>query len=83
MITLSPAHQNPSKAPPNPIDLEHSKDSPESLEQYYKDAANATESSAGVTPNRSRNSPRTLLKRGSGPLYCKDGPLLTLFDVVV
>jgi chitinase len=44
------------------------------LNQYYKNVENATESSAGVAPNKSRNSRRSLLKRGSGPLSCKDGP---------
>jgi hypothetical protein len=64
MITLSPAHQNPTKAPPTPIDL--------SLDQYYNDAANGTESSAGITPNDSRNPRRGLLS--GGPLRCKNGP---------
>ncbi|KAL3593209.1 hypothetical protein FPOAC2_07503 [Fusarium poae] len=72
-ITQSPGHQNPAKAPPNPTeDLELSSDSAVSLDQYYKDAANATESSAGVTPNKSGLSRRSLEKRGDGPLYCKD-----------
>jgi chitinase len=71
---LSLAHQNPAEAPPNPIELELSEDSAKILDQYYKHVENATESSAGVTPNESRNSRRSLLKRGSGPLYCKDGP---------
>lgn len=72
---MSPGHQNPAKAPPNPTeDLELSEDSATSLDQYYKDAQNATESSAGVTPNKSGLSRRSLEKRGSGPTYCKDGP---------
>ncbi|OBS20320.1 hypothetical protein FPOA_06693 [Fusarium poae] len=72
-ITQSPGHQNPAKAPPNPTeDLELSSDSAVSLDLYYKDAANATESSAGVTPNKSGLSRRSLEKRGDGPLYCKD-----------
>jgi chitinase len=70
---MSPGHQNPAKAPPNPTeDLELSVDSGVSLDQYYKDAQNATESSAGVTPNKSGLSRRSLKKRGDGPLYCKD-----------
>lgn len=72
---MSPGHQNPAKAPPNPTeDLELSKDSATSLDQYYKDAQNATESSADVSPNKSHHSRRSLEKRGSGPLYCKDAP---------
>ncbi|KAF5664348.1 chitinase 3 [Fusarium heterosporum] len=72
-IVMSPAHQNPAEAPPNPTeDLELSLDSGVSLDQYYKDAQNATESSAGVTPNKSGLSRRSLEKRGDGPLYCKD-----------
>ncbi|GKU22751.1 unnamed protein product, partial [Fusarium langsethiae] len=74
-ITHSPGHQNPAEAPPNPTeDLELSSDSAVSLDQYYKDSANATESSAGVTANKSGLSRRSLEKRGDGPLYCKDGP---------
>jgi chitinase len=70
---MSPGHQNPAEAPPNPTeDLELSADSGVSLDQYYKDAQNATESSAGVTPNKSGLSRRSLEKRGDGPLYCKD-----------
>lgn len=61
-------------APPDPtVELELSDDSATSLDQYYKDAENATESS-DVTPNKSHLSRRSLEKRGSGPLYCKDGP---------
>ncbi|KAH7202713.1 glycoside hydrolase superfamily [Fusarium redolens] len=72
-IVMSPGHQNPAEAPPNPTeDLELSIDSGVSLDQYYKDAQNATESSAGVTPNKSGLSRRSLEKRGDGPLYCKD-----------
>ncbi|CAG7560691.1 unnamed protein product [Fusarium equiseti] len=72
-IVMSPGHQNPAEAPPNPTeDLELSADSGVSLDQYYKDAQNATESSAGVTPNKSGLSRRSLEKRGDGPLYCKD-----------
>ncbi|WZH40929.1 Chitinase [Fusarium acuminatum] len=70
-ITHSPGHQNPAEAPPNPTeDLELSSDSAVSLDQYYKDAANATE----ITPNKPGLSRRSLEKRGDGPLYCKDGP---------
>jgi chitinase len=70
---MSPGHQNPAKAPPNPTeDLELSKDSATSLDQYYKDATKS--SAVGVTPNKSHHSRRSLEKRGSGPLYCKDGP---------
>uniref|UniRef100_A0A0C4DIB2 chitinase n=1 Tax=Fusarium oxysporum (strain Fo5176) TaxID=660025 RepID=A0A0C4DIB2_FUSOF len=73
-ITNSPGHQNPAMAPPDPtVELELSDDSATSLDQYYKDAENATESS-DVTPNKSHLSRRSLEKRGSGPLYCKDGP---------
>ncbi|KAG7406899.1 Chitotriosidase-1 [Fusarium oxysporum f. sp. rapae] len=72
-IVMSPGHQDPSKAPPNPTEnLELSSDSGISLDQYYRDAQNATESSAGVTPNKSGLSRRSLEKRGDGPLYCKD-----------
>ncbi|KAH7159262.1 glycoside hydrolase superfamily [Fusarium sp. MPI-SDFR-AT-0072] len=72
-IIMSPGHQDPSKAPPNPTEnLELSSDSGVSLDQYYRDAQNATESSAGVTPNKSGLSRRSLEKRGDGPLYCKD-----------
>ncbi|KAF5026826.1 hypothetical protein F66182_1110 [Fusarium sp. NRRL 66182] len=74
-ITNSPGHQNPAKAPPNPIeDVELSAGKATSLQQYYKDAKNASESLMGVTPNKSHNSRRSLEKRGSGALYCKDGP---------
>ncbi|KAH7236571.1 oviduct-specific glycoprotein, partial [Fusarium tricinctum] len=77
-INLGPAHQDPAKAPPDPTkDLKFSKDSATSLNQYYKDAKNTTETSARITPNKSlisRHSRHSLEKRGSGPLYCKDGP---------
>ncbi|KXH32852.1 hypothetical protein CSIM01_04345 [Colletotrichum simmondsii] len=69
-ISQSPAHQNPSKAPPVPTkDLELSQDSTTSLEQYYEDSKNAS-----FIDNISRRSlsSRSLEKRG--PLYCKDGP---------
>ncbi|KAK7438834.1 hypothetical protein Landi51_11481 [Colletotrichum acutatum] len=69
-ISQSPAHQNPSKAPPVPTkDLELSQDSTTSLEQYYEDSKNA--SFIDNTSRRSLSS-RSLEKRG--PLYCKDGP---------
>ncbi|KAM0488654.1 hypothetical protein ACHAP7_000697 [Fusarium lateritium] len=72
-ITHSPGHQNPAMAPPNPTeDLELSPDSASSLQQYYKDAKNVTDDSTAVTPNKSGLSRRSLEKRGSGPLYCKD-----------
>ncbi|KAF4778701.1 hypothetical protein HER10_EVM0009051 [Colletotrichum scovillei] len=69
-ISQSPAHQNPSKAPPVPTkDLELSQESTTSLEQYYEDSKNAS-----FIDNISRRSlsSRSLEKRG--PLYCKDGP---------
>ncbi|KAM0433720.1 hypothetical protein ACHAQK_009156 [Fusarium lateritium] len=73
-ISQSPGHQNPVIAPPDvTVELDLSKDSATSLEQYYKDAKNHTES-ADVSPNKSHQSRRSLEKRGSGPLYCKDGP---------
>ncbi|KAF9777037.1 hypothetical protein IL306_004687 [Fusarium sp. DS 682] len=57
-------------APPDPtVELELSDDSATSLDQYYKDAENATESAAEMTPNKSHLSRRSLEKRGSGPLY--------------
>ncbi|PCD34001.1 hypothetical protein FGRA07_09156 [Fusarium graminearum] len=74
-ITPGAAHQNPAKAPPNPTeDLELSIDKSTNLDQYYENSKNASESSAGVTPNKSHHSRRSLEKRGSGALYCKDGP---------
>ncbi|KAF5244120.1 hypothetical protein FANTH_7875 [Fusarium anthophilum] len=73
-IVQGPGHQNLAMAPPDPtIELELSDDSATSLDQYYKDAENATESS-DVTPHRSLLSRQSLEKRGSGALYCKDGP---------